>query len=282
MIPYFIISKIMNRFGSKSMFHQPIDKLFYNSKVVKPRYKYPCQIQQSFSIENHTIITHHYNVKKKKVIFYFPGGAFIDPPSMFHYKFAKKIAYKTKRRVIMFQYPLFPEVDPITTTLLIKRIIKKYNYNDVVLMGDSAGANLALYVLCSFQKENKDYIKKVILISPWIDGKLENNQIDVIKQYDFVLDKQNCIEIAKSVYGKYLDSSIYLCPTLNDFKFKTEVLMFSGEHEIFTPDAIKWSKQQNILNVKHYVYKKMCHCFAILPIDNQRKVLKKISNFLLK
>ena len=282
MLPYSIVYKIMNKFGSKSMFHQPIDKLFYNSTIVKPRYKYPCQIQQSFLIENHTIITHHYNIKKKKVIFYFPGGAFMDPPSIFHYKFAKKLARKTKRRVIMFQYPLFPEADPITTTLLIKKIIKKYNYSDVVLMGDSAGANLALYVLCSFQKENIDYINKIILLSPWIDGKLENNNINIIEQYDFVLDKQNCIEIAKKVYGKYLDSSIYLCPTLDDFKYETKVLMFSGEYEIFTPDAINWTKQQNVLKVKHHVYKKMCHCFAILPINNQNSVLKKISKFLSK
>ena len=272
----------MNNVGSKSMFHQPIDKLLYNSKVVKPKYKYPCLLQHSFIIDNHEIITHHYNIKKKKAIFYFPGGAFMDAPSLFHYKFAKKIAKKTKSRVIMVQYPLFPEVDPITTTHLIKKVIKKYNYNDVVLMGDSAGANLTLYVLCSFQKENIDYIKKAILISPWIDGKLNNSKIDVIKQYDFVLDKQNCVSIAKDVYGKYLDDSIYLCPSQNDFKYQSKILMFSGEYEIFTPDAITWCEKQNVLKVKHYVYKKMCHCFAILPINNQRKVIKKILTFLSK
>ena len=79
-----------------------------------------------------------------------------------------------------------------------------------------------------------------------------------------------------------MDSSIYLCPTLDDFKYETKVLIFSGESEIFTPDAIKWTKQQNVLKVKHHVYKKMCHCFAILPINNQNRVLKKISNFLSK
>ena len=80
----------------------------------------------------------------------------------------------------MVQYPLFPEIDPYSTATLIIKILKHKNINDLLLMGDSAGANLACFVLQCLHDSNLNYVKKAILISPFIDKSLNNKKICLI------------------------------------------------------------------------------------------------------
>lgn len=282
MIIYSIISDIMLNHAKDKMFHRPMDEILYNVKVVKPKYHFVCEKQETINIDNYDLILHHYNLKQKETILYFPGGSFIDPPTILHYKFAKKAAKKLKRHIIMIQYPLFPESNPIQTSILIRKLIDKLKITNPILMGDSAGACLALYILHGLNMANKNIVNKTILISPWFDAKMNNEEILLIQPYDFILNKDNCYTLAKEVFSKYINGRMYLCPSNNDFKYSSNILMITGENEIFTPDALKWTKKQNILNVKHLIYKKMCHCFVILPIKEANHAIKKISIFLEK
>lgn len=277
---YSLISNIMLTYGKNNMMHRPIDKIIYDTKVIKKKYFFPCDIMETITIENVDLVLNHYNFKKKEIILYFPGGSFIEPPTILHYKYAKKIAKKLNKHVIMIQYPLFPECNPIESSILIRKLIDKKRWNKFILIGDSAGACLCLYILNGLNKANKDIVKKTILISPWFDATLKNEDILLIEQYDFILNKDNCQTLAKDFFSKYINGRMYLCPSMNDFRFQSDVLVLSGEYEIFTPDAIIWTKKQNILRVKHFVYKKMCHCFAILPIKEAKNALKNISIFL--
>lgn len=282
MILFSLISNIMCNHAKGVMLHRPTDKVLYNIKVVKPKYRFACKKEVKVTIDNIDIILHYFNINKKETILYFPGGSFIDPPTFLHAKFAKKIAKKLKKQIIMVQYPLFPESNPIQTSILIRKLIDRLNINNPILMGDSAGACLCLYILHGLNMANKNIVNKTILISPWFDGTMKNENIPLIQQYDFVLNKDNCYHLASDVFSKYLNGRMYLCPTNDDFQFKSNILLISGEHEIFTPDAILWSKKQNILNVKHLVYKSMCHCFVILPIKEANHAIKKIGKFLEK
>lgn len=261
------------------MMHRPIDDLLIEANTIKEKVYQNCELTEKIHINGYDFVIHHYNKKKKNVIFYFPGGAFINSPTLLHFRFAKKAAKKLKCHIMMVQYPLFPEIDPKTTTNLVKKIINKYKKNNIMLMGDSAGANLALMVLSSLQNDNNNIVNKAIIISPWIDAKLDNEDINLIKQYDFILEKRNCQEIAKNLYLKYLNNKTYLCPS-NEYKYKCDILLLSGGHEIFTPDAILWTKKQELLNVKHYVFKNMCHCFIIFPIIEAKKALNLVKKFI--
>lgn len=277
---YNMFEKVMKTYCNNQLFHRPIDVLIEDAQVVKDKYRFPCLIEQTIQIDNLDFIFHHYGIKYNKIMLYFPGGAFTDPPTIFHYKFAKKLARKTKHHVIMVQYPLFPEVDPSITTSLLRKIIKKLNLKEFSIIGDSAGANLATYLLLSYHKDNIDIINKIILVSPFIDSSMDNPYIKLIDSDDFILNKNNCFKMGKALYSKCLNGNMYLFPKEDEFKFKSNVLLISGSNEIFTPDIIKWGISQNVLKVKHYVYNKMCHCFTIFPIKEARLALKDISSFL--
>lgn len=279
MILYNFIEKIMINHAFNQMMHRPIDIILNDAKIVKEKVYYPCDLTQCIIIDNVKVIINHYNLKSNKVIFYFPGGAFINSPTLLHFKYAKKISKKLNCHVLLIQYPLFPEANPKITTLLMCKIINRFAYKNIILMGDSAGANLSLMILKRLHEKSVDIVDKLIIISPWIDGNLNNENIDLIKQYDFILDKDNCKKIAYNIYFKYLDNETYLCPN-NEYIYPNKVLLLSGGHEIFTPDAIKWTINQKVLKVKHLVYKNMCHCFVIFPIKEARNAIKQIKRFI--
>lgn len=279
---YTIFSKIMNKYFNNQTFHSPTDKVIESSKTIKKKYKYPCKIQEEISIDYHTFIFHHYNIKANKILLYFPGGSFIDPPTVLHYKYAKKIAKKLNLHVIMVQYPLFPEIDPYSTATLIIKILKHKNINDLLLMGDSAGANLACFVLQCLHDSNLNYVKKAILISPFIDKSLNNKKICLIRQYDFVLNYENCKALVEKVFKPILKENQNLFPDNNTFRFNSDILMISGQKEIFTPDIRIWCQNERKLNIKHMIYKDMCHCFPIVPCKQANDCIKNMKIFINK
>ena len=59
-------------------------------------------------------------------------------------------------------------------------------------MGDSAGANLTGFILQCLHKQNLNYVNKAVLISPFIDKQLSNKKLPLIRQYDFILNFENC------------------------------------------------------------------------------------------
>ena len=276
------IENVMLDYFNNQLFHRPIDKIMLDSKKVKDKFIYPCKYLQIIEIDYLDFIFHHYGIKYSNLILYFPGGAFTDPPTILHNKFAKRLSRNTKSHVIMIQYPLFPEVDPSITADLLKKIINKKQYKQFTIIGDSAGANLAIYLLRSLHKDNINIINKTILVSPFVDSSMNNPYIKIIDSNDFILNKDNCYKISKNIYSKYLNNNMYLFPKSDEFKFNNKVLVISGGNEIFTPDTIVWTMKQKVLKVKHYVYNKMCHCFTLFPISEANKAMKDISNFLLE
>ena len=87
--------------------------------------------------------------------------------------------------------------------------------------------------------------------------------------------------MCEQLYSIYLKDGEKLFPQSNEFKFESNVLIISGGHEIVTPDIYQWMLNQNILKVKHIIYKDMCHCFPIVPIKQANEAIKKIRDFLM-
>ena len=278
MIPYFLIKTICNKYLKNNFLHKPLDEILKDANKKTIYKKINSQKNEQITLDDMLYVFDHFNLKGTKTIFYFSGGSFMQPPSKLHINFVKKLAKKFNYHIVLVQYPLIADLNPLENAKLIAKIIAKTKYTEIILMGDSAGANLTLYILKNLQY--KKIVKKIVLFSPWIDGHLNHEDISLIQYDDFILDKTNCISIANLVYKKYNHNNLYLCPNENDFFYSCKVLLISGEKEIFTPDAIKWTLSQTNLSVKHLVYKDMCHCFVLLPISLANIALKQVDIFL--
>ncbi|MEG2322259.1 MAG: alpha/beta hydrolase [Bacilli bacterium] len=112
-----------------------------------------------------------------KVILYFHGGGFISGNISNYNKVCSKLAVNTKTIVVSIDYPLAPEHPyPEAVNMcydVVKYFITKKNILDVkakniILMGDSAGGNIAAVISLMARDKKEFKIKKQILIYPLI------------------------------------------------------------------------------------------------------------------
>ncbi len=102
------------------------------------------------------------------------GGAFIFPPSFFHWINYSVTAYQTGATFQVPIYPLLQEggtagwVVPRTAGL-ISSLITQHGVQNVSVVGDSAGGNLALSSVQYLVSHGAPVPASMVLLSPWLD-----------------------------------------------------------------------------------------------------------------
>lgn len=221
------------------------------------------------------------NNDSNRIIVYLHGGAYINQPARFHWKFVDKLVQATNINVIFPLYPKAPEYNFEQCYEYLEEVynnINKKGYDEIIFIGDSAGAGLALGF--SQYIKNKNILKpsKIILFSPWVDLTMENPKIDNLEKVDPMLSKVGLLEIGK-VWANGTDLNDYrLSPLKGDLRNLGQITIYTGTHEIFLPDC-KLLKKKAIeanLEVNYFEYKHMNHAFPLFPIPEANKVFKEI------
>ncbi|WP_204803810.1 PE domain-containing protein [Mycobacterium riyadhense] len=102
------------------------------------------------------------------------GGAFIFPPSFFHWINYSVTAYQTGATVQVPIYPLVQEGGTAGTVVptmagLISSQIAQHGASNVSVIGDSAGGNLALAAVQLMVSQGDPVPASMVLLSPWLD-----------------------------------------------------------------------------------------------------------------
>lgn len=199
------------------------------------------------------------NLSNRKIL-YFHGGSYMAEMSDDHWNFIKKLALDTKSTIIIPDYPLTPKynykdvynmVEP-----LYKEIVQKINAEHLIVMGDSAGGGLALGLLEKVSQENLAIPNKTILISPWLDVRLNNPKIDEVQKEDKELNKE-ALKIAGTAYAGDDGINNYLVnPIDGNLSKLNNITIFTGTSDILNPDVHvlegRGNEQGISINVKEY------------------------------
>ena len=126
------------------------------------------------------------------LVIYLHGGAFLNGIDAFHWRFVADLVRRTGAEVLVPEYPLTP---PATVTETLAWSLAAYagpaaaaraQGRRVVIMGDSAGANLALTTAIAARDAGETVPDEVALLSPWLDvaggspGGIELDRFDVM------------------------------------------------------------------------------------------------------
>lgn len=203
---------------------------------------------------------------KQRVILYLHGGSYVGELEKYHWNFFKDIIDDTSSTIVVPDYPLAPEhtyveVFKIMEPLYKEMVSKIDKETEFIIMGDSAGAGLALALYQRNGKLKNRLPDKTILISPWLDVRMENSKIDKIK--DPVLNKALLKLSGQKYAGKNGMKSYMVNPVLGPTSKLKNIYILSGTKDMLNPDAKEFASK-NKGKVKFIEYEEAIHNFVLM------------------
>ncbi len=222
------------------------------------------------------------NIKSDFNILYFHGGAYSSALTKEHWDFIQRIFKDTGANILVPDYPLIPKHTYKDVFDMADKVYEKYiKDNNFVVIGDSAGGGISLAFYQKLGIENKKLPTKMILISPWLDITMKNEEIDQVQRYDKCLNKM-ALKLAGELYCGKKNPDNYLVSPINGPTDKIEnISIFTGTYDILNPDVA--ILKEKIKDKKLNIYEKDSaqHNWILKTYDNEEDY-KKLLNALIK
>lgn len=221
------------------------------------------------------------NIESDFNILYFHGGAYSGALTKEHWDFIQRIYADTRANILVPDYPLIPKNTYKDVFDMLDKVYKEYMKDDnFVVIGDSAGGGISLAFSQKLGIEHKKLPVKTILISPWLDITMKNEEIDQVQRYDKCLNK-TALKVAGELYCGKNDPDNYLVSPINGPTDKIEnIFIFTGTYDILNPDVS--ILKEKIKDKKLYIYEKDSaqHNWILKTYENEEDY-KKLLNILI-
>lgn len=206
----------------------------------------------------------------KKVIIYFHGGNYVYGSTDTYRPFINRIAKGSGTLVLSVDYRLAPE-NPFPAAhedafSVYQFLIHNENYlpEQIVLMGDSAGAALCTGILLKLKDKKLAMPNTAVLISPWVEPKAEGGSILTNDEYDmngqpFLLD---CAD--KYLQGMY-ERNPLVAPVYADLSGLPPMLIQVGTAELLLTQVqkLKAKAENDEVELTYTEYEDMFHTFLM-------------------
>ncbi len=220
-------------------------------------------------------------------IVFFHGGAYAVEASAIHRQIVKAFVLKHGFTVTFIDYPKAPEHTFETTHRVIleayQDIIIKNPTDEIYFFGDSAGGGLALAFLQVLRdKKVIPMPKKTILMSPWVDVTMGNNNISEYVTKDPILTVDGLNIAGKRYAGSGDAKNPLISPIYGEMAGLGLIQIFIGTNEILYPDCMKLAeKLEQALgsSVELIVEPGMIHDWIIMPTSESKKTINQMAEF---
>ena len=201
----------------------------------------------------------------------------------------EKIANRTGYEVLCFEYRLAPEHPyPAARQDALKAwdylMFQGYGARDVVLLGDSAGGNLALVLTLMLRDAHRQLPRRLVLFSPWTDMTLSGESYAHCAHSDPSLTA-DYMQATRDAYAPGLDwKDPLLSPVFGDFTGFPPVMIQVGSQEILFDDSARL--HENLLAqgipCRMECWEDMWHVFQMFPLKQSERAICHVADFLLE
>jgi acetyl esterase/lipase len=193
-------------------------------------------------------------------------------------------------KVLVVDYSLAPEA-PFPKGL--NDVVHVYNYlcnngyspNNIGIIGDSAGGELALAMLLRLKETNSELPAAIGLLSPWGDLNLNGDTMTTLAGVDPILSKEQLSAFAK-LYVQKEDANHHLVsPVYGDYKGFPPMMIITGSREILLSDTIRIAQNaiKNQVEISFEIYEGLWHVFCADPsLPESNDALEKLASFFTK
>lgn len=226
------------------------------------------------------------NYGKSKTILYLHGGGYVMGSVNTHRALIGRIARASGYKALAVDYRKAPEnpypaaVEDAVNTY--KQMVRD-GYENIFLMGDSAGGGLVLALLQIIRKEKLQKSAGCVLLSPWTDLTLSGDSMQTKKDVD-PMAQPHLVEIfAKRYYADNDPKNPLISPLFADLKGFPPTYIQVGDNETLLDDSTRIARKMNDsgVKVKLDIFPKMMHVWqyfgGILPEAN--KAIDQIGEF---
>lgn len=225
----------------------------------------------------------------KGVLVYLHGGSYNAGAFKEQWQYLAEMCERTKMAALLVDYRLAPQ-NPfpagLDDVLLILETLSAIGDlpEKWFLLGDSAGAGLAVAVFYELRDAGISLPQKMILMSGWFDLTIENPEIQKNPGIDPMLSFERMIESAKVYIGREDAKNPLISPLFGDVSSFPPTLMQCG-----TADLLVWENRQFYqkcldagVDVKYEEYPNLFHDFMMIAfLPETRKARQSQIEFLL-
>lgn len=204
-------------------------------------------------------------------VVYLHGGGWIHEASQAHWDLVQQIADEASVSVVMPAYPLAHEGG--TAASVVPRVVDicEGSQGPVILIGDSAGGSIAMSASLLLTRRGTP-ATLTVLISPALDLRFSNPEMDAVQSSDPWLVKKGQLELAEMWLRDYGEDPI-LNPFLGDLGGVGRLIVFSGTRDILNPDTRLFVENTSgtEVDLTYYEQPGHLHVYPLLPTPEGKR-----------
>ncbi len=286
---YRVLERCIKAIDIKKIYSLPENEMFQYLKNNHRAYDLPDFLYKRFDVDKINMgkqllfKMQPKNGISSNVILFIHGGGGMMCPTLLHYRFAERLVKNTGAVLYFPFYPLGPEASINESLLYLDKvyeeILKKHNARDITIVGDSAGAALAVSVC----RRSSEKPKGLVLISPSVGINKNDGMMKTMEDRDVMLSMRT-IELVKKYWIRDTDIENADYNTLkDDYKGFPPIQLYYGTSELFyvyINELIDKIKSSGV-KIETFEGKNLCHDWVIIGVVPEgREAVKKICKFI--
>ncbi len=213
----------------------------------------------------------------EKRILYLHGGGYVNGFAWLHWHFISNLVGDLRCTIVAPDYPLAPEHDVRDAFEMVfplyEEMLGEAGAENLVVMGDSAGAGMGLALAMRARDEGSAQPSQIVLLSPWLDVTMTNPEAEKIDRLDPFLDIEG-LKYMGRIYAGATDPKSYLVsPLYGSLRDLAPVTLFIGTHDLFVADCRKFKAKAEAENLPldYHEYESMVHVWMLMSSPEARK-----------
>ncbi|MGW7313480.1 alpha/beta hydrolase fold domain-containing protein [Streptomyces sp. NPDC054854] len=215
-------------------------------------------------------------------VLYVHGGAYINELVRPHWSMIRTLVTRARARVVVPAYILAPRgtadrTVPVAADLL-SGLIEDGGAGGTVLIGDSAGAGLALAAAQRLRERTGAQPSRIVLISPWLDLTMSHPGQAAIEAGDPMLARPGLVEAGRLYAGVLAADDPRVSPLHGSFSGLAPMTVFTGTRDVLTTDSRELLRRAREVGVDVEWHEEpgMPHGYPLMPVPEGRAARDRI------
>jgi len=207
-----------------------------------------------------------------RCVVYLHGGAYIGQIGAPQWAFVLDLVRTTGATCVVPIYELAPSGTATQTVSeaaeVVAAAVDEHGPADVVVMGDSAGAGLAVAATRQLRDAGRAMPARLVLLSPWLDVTMSHPDQAAIERRDIMLRRDYLADAGRAYAGHLAADDWRASPLTGDVSGLPPMHVFTGTHDILVTDSRRFVEKVNAAGgeIEYVEAPEMQHVYTIFPL----------------